>query len=75
MLNLRLSRRSAAMVLGLTLTAIPAQAQIVQEHVTGLRAPAKLLALPQGQLLVAEAGNGPNTGRISFIDRDARRSP
>ena len=61
------------MVLGLTLTAIPAQAQIVQEHVTGLRAPAKLLALPQSQLLVAEAGNGPNTGRISFIDRDARR--
>ncbi|MGE0363900.1 MAG: ScyD/ScyE family protein [Vicinamibacterales bacterium] len=47
--------------------------QVVQEHVTGLRAPAKLLALPGGELLVAEAGNGANTGRISYIDRDARR--
>jgi len=47
--------------------------QVVQEHVTGLRAPAKLLALPGGELLVAEAGGSGNTGRISFIDRDARR--
>lgn len=34
---------------------------------------AKLLALPGGELLVAEAGAGANTGRISHIDRDARR--
>jgi hypothetical protein len=47
--------------------------QVVQDHVTGLRAPAKLLALPGGELLVAEAGSGGNTGRISHIDRDARR--
>ncbi len=51
----------------------PVAAQTVQEHVGGLRAPAKLLALPAGELLVAEAGDGPNTGRISFVDRDARR--
>lgn len=51
----------------------PAAAQVVQSHVTGLRAPAKMLALPDGELLVAEAGNGPNTGRVSLIDRDARR--
>lgn len=56
-----------------TVAAGPVAAQTVQEHVTGLRAPAKLLALPAGELLVAEAGNGPNTGRISFVDRDARR--
>jgi hypothetical protein len=47
--------------------------QVVQAHVTGLRAPAKLLALPGGELLVAEAGSGANSGRISHIDRDARR--
>lgn len=50
-----------------------AQAQVIQQHVAGLRSPAKLLALPGGQLLVAEAGNGPNTGRVSMIDRDGRR--
>lgn len=57
------------------LVAMPAAAtaQQVQEHVTGLLAPAKLLALPYGELLVAEAGNGPNTGRVSYVDRDARR--
>jgi hypothetical protein len=50
-----------------------AEGQIVQEHAAGLRSPAKLLALPDGSLLVAEAGNGPNTGRISLIDRDRRQ--
>ncbi len=63
----------ATLGLVLVLTGSPAAAQVVQEHVGGLRAPAKLFELPQGQLLVAEAGNGPNTGRISMIDRDARR--
>ncbi len=59
---------------GLVAAAIaPVTAQTVQEHVAGLKAPAKLLALPAGELLVAEAGDGPNTGRISYIDRDARR--
>jgi len=52
----------------------PSAAQVVQEHVSGLLAPAKLLALPAGELLVAEGGSAaPNTGRVSFIDRDARR--
>ena len=62
-----------AAVLVMATAIAPVAAQTVQEHVTGLKAPAKLLALPAGELLVAEAGNGPNTGRISFIDRDARR--
>ena len=57
----------------LAVMAGPAASQTVQEHVTGLRAPAKLLALPGGELLVAEAGDGPNTGRISYVDRAARR--
>lgn len=57
----------------LAAAAAPVTAQTVQVHVAGLKAPAKLLALPSGELLVAEAGDGPNTGRISFVDRDARR--
>ncbi|MEO7158101.1 MAG: ScyD/ScyE family protein [Vicinamibacterales bacterium] len=60
--------------MALALVAVPATAQVVQPFVTGLRAPIKLFALPESQLLVAEAGNGPNTGRVSFVDRDGRRS-
>ena len=70
----QLSLRSIGFALGLALVAVPAAAQVVQPFVTGLRGPIKLLALPQSQLLVAEAGNGPNTGRVSFVDRDGRRS-
>ncbi|MGD9902345.1 MAG: ScyD/ScyE family protein [Vicinamibacterales bacterium] len=58
----------------LTAPALPSGQGVVQEHLTGLRAPAKLLALPGGELLVAEAGGpGANTGRISYVDRAARR--
>ena len=57
----------------LLLAAQPATAQVVQEFATGLVAPIKLLAIPGGGLLVAEAGAGSNTGRVSLVDRDARR--
>lgn len=67
-----LVRTLAALVI-LAVTTVSADGQVVQEYVAGLRSPAKLLALPDGSLLVAEAGNGPNTGRISLIDRDRRR--
>ena len=40
---------------------------------SGLMAPSKLLAVSRG-ILVAEGGKGPHTGRVSFIDRDGRRS-
>jgi len=66
--------RSIGFALGLALVAAPAPAQVVQPFVTGLRTPVKLHALPQGELLVSEAGTGPNTGRVSFVDRDGRRS-
>lgn len=36
--------------------------------VTGLTAPTKTMFTERGNLLVAEAGAGPNTGRISFVD-------
>lgn len=60
----------AAMLVAATPSSV--SAQVVQEHVTGLRAPARLVARPDGSLLVAEAGAGPNTGRVSLVDRDAR---
>ena len=55
------------------LTPLSSAAQVVQEYVTGLLRPIKLLAIPGGGLLVAEAGLGPNTGRVSYVDRGARR--
>jgi hypothetical protein len=41
---------------------------------SGLLAPVKLLALPHGPVLVAESGNGPNTGRISMVDSRGARA-
>jgi hypothetical protein len=35
---------------------------------SGLRAPIKIIFSTKGNLLVAEAGSGPNTGRISILD-------
>jgi hypothetical protein len=65
--------RFVAVLIAVACSAAPAVAQVVQPFVGGLRAPIKLFALPQGELLVAEAGNGPNSGRVSFVDRDGRR--
>ena len=68
------SLTSIGFALALALGAVPAAAQVVQPFASGLRAPVKLFALPHGELLVSEAGSGPNTGRVSFVDRDGRRS-
>jgi hypothetical protein len=40
---------------------------------SNLKAPVKSIVTPKGNLLVAEAGNGPNTGRISIIDSTGNR--
>lgn len=73
-MTFRVCLRSIGFALALALIGVPAAAQVVQPFVTGLRTPVKLFALPQSELLVSEAGNGPNTGRVSFVDRDGRRS-
>ncbi|HEY7910492.1 MAG TPA: ScyD/ScyE family protein [Blastocatellia bacterium] len=39
----------------------------------GLKAPTEIIFTPAGNLLVAEAGNGPNTGRLSLIDPSGNR--
>jgi hypothetical protein len=41
---------------------------------SGLLAPGKLLALPHGPILVAENGNGPNTGRVSMVNTSGGRT-
>lgn len=64
----------AALILGVFfLSSAIATAQVVRPFATGLLGPMKIVAQPDGTLLVAEAGTGPNTGRISLIDRDGRR--
>jgi hypothetical protein len=65
----------AAMALTVTLTCVNAIAQTASTSVfaSGLRTPVKSIITPRGNLLVAEAGNGPNTGRISIIDSSGNR--
>lgn len=59
-----------ASAMTLLLAGINANAQSATTSVfaSGLRAPSKIIISPKGNLLVAEAGNGPNTGRISIIN-------
>ena len=45
----------------------------VSTFAAGLKAPDKVLMTPAGQMLVAEAGNGANTGRVSVVDRTGTR--
>jgi hypothetical protein len=48
--------------------AAPAECSSQPVVASGLRAPAKLIFTQHGNLLVAEAGSGPNTGRISIVN-------
>jgi len=57
------------------LTCVNASGQTATTSVfaSGLRGPVKTIITPKGNLLVAEAGTGPNTGRISIIDSTGNR--
>ena len=59
---------SAALTCALACVNILAQATSTQ-FASGLKAPTKAVLTGRGNLLVAEAGDGPNTGRLSLIDR------
>ena len=63
---------AAALACGICTPVISGQS-LVHEYVPELRGPMKLAVLGDENILVAEAGAGPNTGRISVIDRDRRR--
>ena len=68
---------SAIAVTVFLLATVAANAQCPASVVTnGLKAPTKITFSTLGNLLVAEQGDGPNTGRISIIDKisGARRT-
>lgn len=48
-------------------------AQSASPLATGLTAPSKIAFTHDGSLLVGESGNGPNTGRVSVVDRCGSR--
>ena len=50
-----------------------ARAQSATTFTGGLKAPSKLVLTNKGNLLVAESGQGPNTGRLSLVDRQTRQ--
>ncbi len=56
----------AILIAGLTFSSF---ALLAQPFSTGFRAPIEVAFTNQGNLIVAEAGSGPNTGRISLVDR------
>jgi len=55
-------------VLAFTGIDIGAQSASTSVLTGGLKTPTRAIISPKGNLLVAEAGNGPNTGRISIVD-------
>lgn len=58
------------MLLLLVVVAMCATPALAQPFASGLLFPSKVIFTPRGHLLVAENGNGPNTGRISIVDRN-----
>lgn len=67
------SALAVALVLMLASISTSAQTAITSVFASGLRAPTKIILTPSGNLMVAEAGNGPNTGRISILDLSGNR--
>jgi hypothetical protein len=59
----------AAAAVACALSATASRAQSVSVFAGGLKAPAKLVMTPRGNLIVAEGGDGRNKGRLSLIDR------
>jgi len=55
------------------LAGVDVRAQSTSVFATGLKAPTKIILSQNGNLLVTEAGDGPNTGRVSIVDRGGNR--
>ncbi|MGK2855818.1 MAG: ScyD/ScyE family protein [Thermoanaerobaculia bacterium] len=54
---------------GIALLVLSAVTLSAQPFATGFKAPTEIAFTRHGHLLVVEAGNGPNTGRLSLVDR------
>ena len=68
-----MSIRNVSLILSLLaaccMTGLTARAQSATTTLAaGLKAPTKMTLTPRGNLIVAEAGNGPNTGRLSVVN-------
>jgi len=53
----------------IALVVLSAATLAAQPFATGFKAPTEIAFTRHGHLLVVEAGNGPNTGRLSIVDR------
>src|SRR6266850_8167375 len=77
--ELSMTRRSFAFLIAVTaflLASFAANAQCPASILaTDLKAPTKIIFSTTSNLLVAEQGNGPNTGRISIIDKISGAAP
>src|SRR5688572_18342598 len=71
--RLSLLLTATALILALLSPTASAQSATSSVFATGLKAPIKIITSPKGNLLVAEAGMGPNTGRISILDLSGNR--
>lgn len=58
----------ALIALTITLSGVGITAQTISVLTAGLKRPAKVILTEQGNLLVAEEGNGIHDGRISIIN-------
>jgi hypothetical protein len=74
MIRRRITLYATLLALTLCFASLTASAQTTSVFTTGLSQPIKIISTPGGNFIVAEAGNGPNTGRISIIDEDGNRN-
>ena len=73
MIDKKLLLLTTVTALTIMLASMTVRSQSTAVFATDLKAPTKIILTPGGNLLVAEAGSGPNTGRISLIDRSGHR--
>ena len=64
---------ATVIALTITLAGVDAFAQCSTTVTGGLKAPVKSTLSPAGSLIVVEAGDGPNSGRLSIIDKSGAR--
>lgn len=73
MIRKKITLFAALIALTLACTTLTADAQTTSVFATGLIQPTKIISTPGGNFIVAESGNGPNTGRISIVDASGNR--
>src|SRR5690349_14405191 len=59
---------SGLLVVTVALTSVALRAETISTLTAGLLAPTKIAYSTKGNLLVTEAGFGPNSGRVSIVD-------